>query len=305
MSPRKVFLSLLILLVFPGLVFAYQGYVQNFSNSATATWSDGSISVSRELIAPDGAESLSPLSVRRAVSSARKQLLDIILSTRIDSRRTVSAYLSDDAALAARVRGVVQNSPLERPAMFETSGEVRVFEAFRGKLAELVLPTTIPFQSGIPPKLSTSMEQRFEYEGGNPDSVKTEAFGYTGVIIDARDLPVTPCLTPVIYGQDGVGAYGAFLVSRVNAIKHGVVAYVETADPAALKSRVGGNPLVVRAVNTYGSWRTDLIVSSSMGDLVRATMSSPNLMGNSRVVIVLSPEGVSEEDQLAEEQSGN
>lgn len=224
-------------------------------------------------------------------------MLDIILATRIDSKRTVSAYLSEDAGLAARVRGMVQNSPLERPSVFEENGEIRVFETFRDKLAELVLPTTIPFQSGIPPRLSTSLEQQFDYQENTLEEAGDGSISYTGVIIDARGLKVTPCLSPVVYGQDGMGAYGAFLVSRENAIKHGVVAYVTTPDPAQLRSRVGSNPLSIKALSVYGSWRTDLIISTPMANLVRATMSSPGVTGNSRVVIVLSNEPSESEEQ--------
>lgn len=294
---RITLLSLCLFLALSGPAAAFRGHVQNFSDNATLFWGDGEINVFRPLEPSADGDTLSPLAVRKAVISARKQLLDIILSTRINSKATVSAYLSEDADLAARVRGMVQNSPLERPAMFDETGEVRVYETFRGKLAELVLPTTIQFQSGIPPKLSTSLEQQFEYQQAPPEVAGNGSISYTGVIIDARGLQVTPCLSPVVYGQDGVGAYGAFLVSRENAIRNGVVAYSTTPDPAQLRSRVGSNPLIIRALNAYGSWRTDLIISTPMANLVRATMSSPSLAGNSRVVIVLSDELPKAEEQ--------
>lgn len=289
MSLRITLLSLAILLTFPGLALSFQGHVQTFSDNATVYWGNGEITVSRELAQIDG-EPVNPLAVRKAVTSARKQLLDIILSTRINSKQTVSAYLSQNAALAARVRGMVQNSPLERPAVFDEVGYIKVFESFRGKLAELVFPTTIQFQSGIPPRLATSMEEQFGYDANGLEEAGGGAISYTGVIIDARNLKVTPALAPVIYGQNGVGAYGAFLVSRPNAVNKGVVAYSTTADPQKLRSRVGSNPLIVRALNAYGSWRTDLIISTPMAQLVRATMRVPSAAGGCRVVIVLADE---------------
>jgi len=277
-------------LAFPGFALSFQGYVQSFDNNATMSWGSGEVVVTRGLASPDGdASAVSPLAVRKAATSARKQLLDIIMSIRIDAKRTVSAFLSDDSELAARVRGVIQNSPMERPAVFEEGGEVRVSEQFRGKLAELVLPTTIPFQSGIPPKLSTSMEQSLSFNGGVPEEVGAGTSGYTGVIIDARGFKVTPALTPVIYGQDGLGAYGAFVVSRDNAINKGVAAYSTTPEQDKLRERVGSRPLVVRALSAYGSWRTDLIVTTPMAQLVRAVMRTPEAADNCRLVIVISP----------------
>ncbi len=288
---RKILLSLVVLVVFPVCTQAFQGYVQSVGENGTIAWGSGEMVVVRILQKTEGgsSSSLTPLVVRKAASSARKQLLDMVLGVRIDAKSTVSAYLSEDAQLAGRVRGVVQNSPLVRPALFGDDGEVRVSEALRGKLVELILPTTIQFQSGIPPKLSTSMEQSLAFGGQAPEHVGSSAAGYTGVIFDARGLKVTPALTPVIYGQDGMGAYGAFLVSRTNAIEKGVVAYATTADPAVLKERVGSRPLVVKALSAYGSWRTDLIITSPMARLVRAVMGSGEAVDNCRVVIVLDP----------------
>jgi len=289
MSLRMFILTTAILLAFPAWALSFQGFVQSFDEGGSITWGNGDVTVVRVLLPPgeDSSVKLTPLSVRKVASSARKQMLDMIMSVRIDGKRTVSAFLSDDAELAARVRGVVHNSPFERPAMFEDGGEVRVSEKFRGKLAELVLPTTIQFQSGVPPKLSTSMEQNLSYQDGVPEEAGVGARGYTGVIIDASGLQVTPALAPVIYGQDGLGAYGPFLVSRANAINKGVVAYANTSNPTALRDRVGNNPLTVRALSAYGSWRTDLIISSPMAQLVRSVMRSGSAAANCRVVIVL------------------
>ncbi|MEF2231044.1 MAG: hypothetical protein V3571_08960 [Pseudodesulfovibrio sp.] len=292
MAIRTLLLTLAAFLVFPAAAPAFQGYVQTVAEGATIAWGSGDLAVSR-LLEPlaGGAESPSPLTLRKAVSNARKQLLDTILGIRIDAHSTVGSHLSEDAELAARVRAVIQNSPLERPAMFADSGEIRVTESLRGKLAELILPTIIQFQSGIAPKLSTSMEQSLNFEGGEPEHVGSGigTGGFTGVIVDARGLKITPALTPVIFGQDGQGAYGAFLVSRQSAIDKGVVAYAATPDPQALRERVGDRPLTVKALSAYGSWRTDLIISTSMARLVRAVMRSGEAVNDCRVVIVLDP----------------
>jgi len=300
------------LLIFPATALSFQGYVQPFGRDAFIAWGNGEISVARmlEMAEDDSNEKMTPLAVRKATTQARKQMLDMVMSVRIDSKRTVNAFLSGDDELAARVRGLIQNSPFKRPSMFDEGGEIRVSEALRGKLAELILPTTIQFQSGIPPKLSTSMEQSLSFSDKAPEAAGSGASGYTGLIIDARGLRVTPALAPVVYGQDGLGTYGAFLVSRASAINYGVVAYANTSDPAALRERVGSRPLVVRALNAYGSWRTDLIISSPMSKLVRAVMRPGDAVDKCRVVIVVdAPEpfvdieaGTSNEIQPDEEQ---
>lgn len=308
MFQRIVFFILLSLLTFPVNSLAFQGYVQSFGEDGTISWGSGDIVVVRDLTSVENgtSENLTPLAVRKATSQARKQMLDMVMGIRIDSKRTISAYLAGDDELAARVRGVVHNSPFQRPAMFDGTGEVRVSESLRGKLSELVFPTTIQFQSGIPPRLSTSMEQSMSFND-KPEQVGGAAGTYTGVIIDARGLKVTPSLAPVVYGQDGLGAYGPFVVSRDNAIAHGVAAYATTSDPGALSSRVGSRPLTVKALNAYGSWRTDLIITTSMSKLIRAVMRPGDIVDRCRVVIVIDapePPAAELQDSVEENQSG-
>jgi len=279
-----------MILAFSVRAFAFEGLVQPVGDGGAIAWGSGEVEVVRVLEQGEDGGEPSPLAVRMAVGQARKRLLDIVLAVRVDARGTVSAYLAEDEDAAARVRGIVQNSPLKRPAVFDDKGEVRVSERLRGPLAELVLPTSIQFQSGIPPRMPTSMEGNLAFEGdGMPEEAGVGASGYTGLIVDARGLRVTPAMAPVIYGQDGLGAYGPFLVSRANAIARGVAVYASTDDRAVLRERVGENPLVVRALSTFGSWRTDLVVSAPMARLIRAMMRMGDAVDQCRVVIVIDP----------------
>ena len=284
MSFRIILSIVLSLLLFSSSALAFQGYVQSVGEGGTIAWGNGDIAVVRAVAKSNNETTpYSPLAVRKAVSKARRLLLDMVINTRINAKQTVSAAIADDRELFAQIRGLIHNSLFQGPSQFDEEGAVQVSEKFRGQLAELILPTTIQFQSGIAPKLSTYMAQ----EETELEVVGSIVTGYTGVIIDARGLKITPALAPVIYGREGLGAYGAFLVSRSNAVNKGVVAYADTADLAVLKERVGNNPLRVKAVSAYGSWRTDLIVETDMGRLVRAIMKYGDIVKNCRVVIVM------------------
>ena len=286
---RFVIPILLSLFLIPQQARAFEGLVQTFGQTGTIAWGSGDIAVVQDVVAQGvgSGETVSPLVVRKAVSRARKQMLDMVLATRIDGHQTVSAYLSGDADLAFQVRGLIQNSLFEGPALFGNDGTVRVSERFRGQLAELVLPTTIPFQSGIPPRLSTSSGQNPSLGGNAPEAVGSGTRGYTGVVVDARGLKVTPALAPVIYGQDGFGAYGPYQVSRTNAVNKGVVAYAVTDNQSVLRERAGERPLLVKALSAYGSWQTDLVVSSSDARLIRAIVRSGPIADGCRVVIIV------------------
>jgi len=297
MAFRKIFPIILSFLVLSSSAYAFDGYVQQFDGGRTIAWGSGDITVTGEVETPDGDEAGPPvpLAVRKAASRARKLMLDMIMSIRIDARQTVSAHLSDNEDLAAQLRGLVHNSLFVGPDMFRDVKSVTVSESLRGKLAELILPKTVQFQSFIPPRLSTAAGPAFQVED-TPEAVG-DAGGFTGIIVDARGLKVTPCLLPVIYGEDGLGAYGAFLAARTDTVDAGLAAYATTADPAALAERVGGHPLVVKAARTFGSWQTDLVIPTPEATLVRAVMQS----GHARkggVVIVVNPPSASEKSAV-------
>ena len=289
MSLRIIIPIILSFLAFSPPALAFEGLVQTFGTSGTIAWGTGDITVLQEVTVDETGsdQTLSPLAVRKAVSRARKQMLDMVLSTRIDGRQTVSAYLSGDSELAVQVRGLIQNSLFQGPALFGPSGTVRVSERFRGQLAELVLPMTIQFQSGIPPRLSTSSAPGMSLSDNAPEEVGSGTRGYTGVVVDARGLKITPALAPIIYGQDGFAAYGPYLVSRTNAVNKGVAVYSVTDNADVLDERAGLRPLMVRALSAYGSWRTDMIISSSDARLIRAVAKSGTIADGCRVVILV------------------
>jgi len=285
----RIFLLIIVSIVFiPSYAPAFEGFVQTVDKTGTVSWGNGEIVVSGEVVKKDKAEAASPMAVRKAVTLARKQMLDMLMSIRIDGKQTVSAYLAGESAIASQVRGLIQNSFFQGPKPFDAVGHIQVSEQLRGALAELILPTTLQFQSGIPPKLATSTKEGLSLSDDNaPEEVGSGTRGYTGVVIDARGLQITPALVPTIYGQDGFGAYGSFVVSRTNTVNRGLVAYAVTDDPAELRERVGIRPLQVKASGVYGPWRTDLIVPSADARLIRAIAKKGIIAEGCRVVIVV------------------
>lgn len=289
--PFRILIPIILsFMIFSPPALAFDGLVQAVGDGGSVAWGSGEVSVVRpvEGAVPDESDQvLSPMAVRKAAIQARKQLLDMVLSVRIDGHQTVGAFLSGDSDLSAQVRGLLQNSLFQGPGHYEEKGKVRVSERFRGPLADLVLPITIQFQSGIPPRLSTAAGPGVDMPGNAPEQVGAGNRGYTGVVVDARGLQVTPALVPVIYGQDGFGAYGAFQVSRTNAVNKGVAVYAVGNDPRVLEERVGDRPLTVRALSAYGSWRTDLVISAMDARLVRAIVKSGPIADGCKVVILV------------------
>ncbi len=287
--PFRIFIPIILsFLLLPLPTFAFDGFVQPVGTNGSIAWGTGEVVVARGVEGASSDESnaaLSPLALRTAVTQARKQLLDMVMSVRIDGRQTVRAFLSGNSDAVAQVRGIIQNSLYRGPGLYDEAGTIRVSERLRGQLAELILPTTIQFQSGIPPKLSTARGP--ELPGDAPEAVGGDARGYTGVVIDARGLGITPALAPVIFGQDGYGAYGYYGVSRNSVVEKGMVAYSDSDNPKVLAERVGDRPLMVRGLSAYGSWRTDVVIAADDARLVRAVTKTGPVADGCRVVILV------------------
>ncbi|MDD4952216.1 MAG: hypothetical protein PHV85_06675 [Desulfovibrionaceae bacterium] len=263
------------------------GYRQAVDNGVV-DWGTGEVSATRP--APVAKSGLDPLrdqsmAVRRAAVEARKDLLVILRSMRIDSATTVGRVLDADPALDSRVRAFLQNSMISREDDGDRDLEVTVAVSLRGQLSGIVLPLTAPFLSGISPRLSPDCADPESCPAparpALPDSgsgkAALEGFGsaalpgpaslaslgaYTGLVVDARGLGAVPALLPVIYGQNGQAAYGPFLVSRASAEAYGLAAYAASPDAALVLARAGDRPLRVKAVRLAGGDGVDLVISA-------------------------------------------
>ena len=71
---------------------------------------------------------------------------------------------------------------------------------------------------------------------------------YTGLIVDATGLKMRPVLQPRMVDGNGRSIYAAPMVAPNALRKRGAVAYAQTVDAAKALPRVGGKPLVIKAM---------------------------------------------------------
>lgn len=290
MIRTKISVAICFLLLIASSAFAFQGYVESQSG-ASLQWGNGD-ATARVAVEPlsdviDPIQSRS-MAIRAAAITARRQLLEAIERIRIDADQTVGFHLAEDMDAAEKVRMLLQNSKLTLPAPneadSESQGEVAVSVSLRGAMADAMLPETIQFLSGIPPRLESSSTAKTDSMEPLPIGIGAGG-GYTGVVIDARNINLTPALCPVVYDSNGVGVYGTFMVSRSVAVNSGVAAYSTTDEWVVLRNRVGESPLVINAVSKATD--TDPVISARDAMLARAVLGRKNIGNKARVVIVL------------------
>lgn len=90
------------------------------------------------------------------------------------------------------------------------------------------------------------------------------AWGYTGVIIDARGLGLQPSIAPRIRDPYGNTLWGNLEIDPAVAIEYGVAGWARTEaelSHPSLQARVGTRPLRLRAVRVQGAAHNEVILS--------------------------------------------
>lgn len=246
------------------------------------------------------------VALRKAALAARKELLEAVAAIRFDADFGVGGLLSRDQALAGRVRGLLQNSPFQGAEGQDADGRrgmAATAEArLSGPLLDLLMPPSlVQFQSAVPPR--RTLAPRAAPQPGlttlapspapAPGLLQVPAApggpsANTGLIVDARALPLIPALLPVILDESGTGLYGAFLVARAAALANRLVLYTASVDDPAVRERCGAQPLHVKAVS-LGPSNVDPVLSSGDAERVRALMRNPEALARCAVAVLWTP----------------
>ncbi len=110
----------------------------------------------------------------------------------------------------------------------------------------------------------------------------------TGLIIDANDLTLfNPPASPKIIDEEGREVYGSAYVDREWFIKQGIVGYAKSLEEARANPRVGGNPLVVKAIRVTGANSGNLVLSNRDARKIRELSKHLNFLDHAKVIIVV------------------
>lgn len=108
---------------------------------------------------------------------------------------------------------------------------------------------------------------------------------YTGLLVDAREVALAPCLAPEIVTEDGRRVYGMGIAEERYVTQTGVVGWTKTVRPARVNIRIGEKPLTIEAKNIRSG--NQVIISSEDAHLVSFADSKFSFMPKGRVVIAV------------------
>jgi len=220
-----------------------------------------------------------------AINKAGHNLLETIVSLRINSQNRVIDIVENFPSIMTQLRDMARKAPeLDRLRKYQYDGTVEVWSqmSLSGGFSQLILPPEIRQIEPIKQVLKPNSPSKFQTR-----SRSSEIF--TGMVVDARGLQAVPVLAPTILDENLEEVFGPAYVSREFAVQRGMVSYTADLWRAKFHPRVSDNPLIVKALKTLWPGRCDFIISNSDAAKLRSASEHLLFMRKCRVVIVLDP----------------
>ena len=226
------------------------------------------------------------LARRAAIVDGYRQLAETVDGVQIDSETTMKELAIESDVVRAGVKALVRGARVvdehaNADGSYSVKMTIPVYGA--GSLASVAIPQAKPtaFISDIPKASEAFVPTKEE---------KTEAVGYTGIIVDASGLGLEGTFSPVVFDTNGRAIYGMLEIDRDFAISQGMVEYSSDLQAASIKSRAGANPLVVKATSVRGGGNSvnhvNPVISVEDGDKILYANDKTGMLSKHAVVFV-------------------
>lgn len=218
-----------------------------------------------------------PSAERAAQQLALRNALETIKGMYLNSSTTVSNFMVQSDIVTTSVSGFLKGFEKEGRTRYMDDGTVEITMKIPldgvGGLGETLIGASLTEQPAI---------SKFE---GNKAPEETI---FTGLIIDCKGLNIKPALSPRILDESGREVYGSAYVSRVWAIKNGIVGYAkDEAMAIKLVDRIGDTPGKIKAQKVHGENSTDVVISAADAADVRSASANLKFLSECRVILII------------------
>jgi hypothetical protein len=237
---------------------------------------------------------------RAAELDAKAHLLEIINDIPVDDQ----VRAGGEKKMSFALQGFVQGAQIAAQTKSGTTVTVTVQAPIRG--VKGLSMTILGYYTPEPPAVAEAVQP----------TALPDADNFTGVVIDARKVPVNPAVFPKIKDTKNHDVHSVQSVNREDLEKRGMasyavvardveisrlfphaavitIAYMPEGDqsaPSKQKRRQGYKPLVVTAVDAGGQLKANLIVSEEDAKKMKTVDEKTGAMKQCRVVVVVSSE---------------
>ncbi len=254
---------------------------------AAAQWEQGAITAEGFGTPPIGTygSKASIMARRAAIVDAQRNLAEQINGVQVDAETTVENFVISSDLVKTKVSALIKGAMVVEEQMMP-DGAYRVVmsmpmygtQGLSSAIMPAIRPNTPP--TPPPPVISATITAQ----------IQTSGVGYTGVIVDASGMGLKPSFSPVIYDTNGRAIYGVSNINYDQAISQGMVGYSSSLSSAQTLPRIGGSPLVVKAVQVRGGNNStnpvNVVVSVDDGDRILAANAQSQMLMNGSVVFV-------------------
>ena len=254
---------------------------------AAAQWEQGAITAEGFGTPPMGTygSKASIMARRAAIVDAQRNLAEQINGVQVDAETTVENFVISSDLVKTKVSALIKGAMVVEEQMMP-DGAYRVVmsmpmygtQGLSSAIMPAIRPNTPP--TPPPPVISATITAQ----------IQTSGVGYTGVIVDASGMGLKPSFSPVIYDTNGRAIYGVSNINYDQALSQGMVGYSSSLSSAQTLPRIGGSPLVVKAVQVRGGNNStnpvNVVVSVDDGDRILAANAQSQMLMNGSVVFV-------------------
>ncbi|KPL15722.1 hypothetical protein AMJ74_00930 [candidate division WOR_3 bacterium SM1_77] len=219
-----------------------------------------------------------------ATGILKKELYDL----QYDSQMRVGDFLRTHPNLETLIIEFLKHPKIDQHYLTDGTIEYGYQLPLIGGIIREILPAAQPIQLVVP-MLCPTCDQPWPGDKRLPEGItliprENEVSDFSGIIIDCRGFTLTPCLFPKILNETLVDVYSSNFADPHNLILRGLVAYYS--DEMQAKSRIGENPLLIKALGVTGEKPTDIKISSVDAQRIHSSQNKLNLLRECRVAIV-------------------
>lgn len=212
----------------------------------------------------DGPVAVARLNAERAAKlDALRNVIETIQGIQVTASRSAGDVMSN-GEIRSRIQGMAQGFKVV-DTKYYSDGSVDVV-----------------VQMPIDENLTNALVEKPK----KPKKVSGEgAANWTGLIINARGLGLTPSMAPRVVDEAGKEVYGTEVVSEKGLKQGGIVGYVKA--DAQAGERVGDKPLVVKGLRLVDKSKTDLVIANGDADKLRDPTQNLSFLADGKVVILV------------------
>jgi hypothetical protein len=203
---------------------------------------------------------------RVAKLDALRNILETLKGVRVKSDVTIKNEMVTSSKMRTKIEGVARRFKVLNTKYYSDGG------------------VDLTVQMSLDGPLASTLLQPGAKAGDVPSAGSAKN---SGLIVDARSLKALPALAPKLLNESGQVIYSSEFLDQSALESNGVVGYFRDLDAAKKAKRVGGSPLIIKALKLGAKGKTDIVLSNADAERLRDPGTNLKFLTEGRVIIVV------------------